>query len=178
MLQFLRELRLLQPPLRLRRHHVSTLRPLPVVLRTRRHKEFLQFEQMFNNTIGASALSNVEKLSRLLGLLDAEPKRLLGGLLITDANYHIALDTLRRRYEDTERTARELKIELSSFSLARTTAEVRDLQIKAESLIQQLDSLGHAPASEETIWTLLSLWRRYAALYAIISFILSSPLIL
>ena len=74
--------------------------------------------------------------------------------MITDANYPIALDTLRRRYGDTERTARELKMELSSLSLARTTAEVRDLQVKAESLIQQLDSLGHAPASEETIWTL------------------------
>ena len=60
-----------------------------------KHKEFLQFAQMFENTIGNSGLSNVEKLSRLLGLLDGEPKRLLAGLLVTDGNYPIALDTLR-----------------------------------------------------------------------------------
>ena len=119
-----------------------------------KHKEFLQFAQMYENTIGNSGLSNVEKLSRLLGLLDGEPKRLLSGLLVTDGNYAIALDTLRRRYGDTERTARELKTELNSLPTARSTAEVRDLQIKTESLVQQLDSLGHMPASEETMWLL------------------------
>ena len=91
-----------------------------------KHKEFLQFAQMFENTIGNSGLSNVEKLCRLLGLLDGEPKRLLSGLLVTDGNYPIALDTLRRRYGDTERTDRELKTELNSLPTARSTAEVRD----------------------------------------------------
>lgn len=121
-----------------------------------KHKEFLQFTQMFENTIGASALSNVEKLSRLLGLLDGEPKRLLAGLLVTDANYPVAQATLARRYGDTERTARELKAELNSLAPARSTHEVREIQIKSESLIQQLSSLGHPPASEETMWMLES----------------------
>ena len=120
-----------------------------------KHKEFLQFAQMFENTIGNSGFSNVEKLSRLLGLLDGEPKRLLSGLLVTDGNYPIALDTLsRHRYGDTEHKARELKTELNSLPTARSTAEVRDLQIKTESLVQQLDSLGHMPAFEETMWLL------------------------
>ena len=119
-----------------------------------KHKEYLQFQQMFQNTIGASGLSNVEKLSRLLGLLDGEPRRLLAGLLITDGNYAIALDTLQRRYGDSGRTARELKSELSSLISARSTAEVREFQITVESLVQQLESLGHPPASEETIWNL------------------------
>ena len=119
-----------------------------------KHKEFMQFAQMFQNTIGSSALSDVEKLSRLLGLLDGEPKKLLAGLLVTDANYRVARNTLERRYGDSERTARELKIELDSLPSPRATTEVRDFQVRVESLVQQLDSLGHPPASEATIWTL------------------------
>ena len=114
----------------------------------------MQFAQMFQNTIGSSALSDVEKLSRLLGLLDGEPKKLLAGLLVTDANYRVARNTLERRYGDSERTARELKIELDSLPSPRATTEVWDFQVRVESLVQQLDSLGHPPASEATIWTL------------------------
>ena len=117
-------------------------------------KDFKQFKEIFEATIGNSTLASVEKLGRLLGLLEKEPRELLIGLPITDANYNVAWRMLNRKYGDEERAARELRIELNGLSAARSPAEVRHLQIRAESIIQQLESLAQAPATAETIMML------------------------
>lgn len=49
------------------------------------HKEYKQFLEIFDATIGNTTMEDVEKLARLLTLLDGEPKKLLSGLLVTGA---------------------------------------------------------------------------------------------
>ena len=117
-------------------------------------KEYNQFIQIYNATYGHSTLAEVEKLSRLMSLLDGEPRRMLEGLQIIDANFPIALRLLEKRYGDNERVARELRGELYALPYVRSTKEIREFQIKTDTLVQQLANVGHPPASEETIMSL------------------------
>lgn len=99
--------------------------PLPPRRFNGAHKEYKQFMEIFEATVGNTTMEDVEKLARLLSLLDGEPKRLLSGLMVTGANYPEAKEILRRRYEDVEKTSRELRLELTSLPIAKSAVEVQ-----------------------------------------------------
>ena len=66
------------------------------------------FVDLFNGSVDNNQnLSNSQKLFYLKGALKGEPHRLISSLTTTDANYQVARDMLRTRYENTRAIVRE-----------------------------------------------------------------------
>jgi hypothetical protein len=116
--------------------------------------EWRQFSQTFRAIVHGSAYHNLEKFRCLLGLLEGEAARVVGGLSFEAGNYQVCLDLLDRAYGDDEAAARELRLRLQQLPSAKEARAVKALYTDSETIIRQLLALGQAVASDETILVL------------------------
>ena len=64
--------------------------------------EFKNFLEQFNNVIGHKDVSDSVKLSHLVGLLKGDARRLVSHLSISDSNFEVALELLKKEFLDIE----------------------------------------------------------------------------
>jgi hypothetical protein len=106
--------------------------------------EWVSFRDIFISTVGNSTvLSDANKLAHLKSLLTGEAARLVKSLILSDANYHIAWNTLNNRYNNDRefmfaiynRLYRQPFLQQSSSTNLRTLVDVTQECIRSLSII-------------------------------------------
>ena len=90
-------------------------------------------------------LSDAEKFAYLHSILGGKALEAISGLSITDSNYSIAVEILRKRFGDKEKSIAahmDSLMSLESVASDHHTVELRHLYDKTESSIRSLTALG------------------------------------
>uniref|UniRef100_A0A1X7SZU3 CCHC-type domain-containing protein n=1 Tax=Amphimedon queenslandica TaxID=400682 RepID=A0A1X7SZU3_AMPQE len=97
-----------------------------------------------------SSLADIDKFSYLQSLLEGRARETIAGLPLTDANYSVPVDLLKKRFGSKERiTAAHMEalMSLDAVSSDHHVYDLRRLYDKAESNIRSLAALGVAVES-------------------------------
>ncbi|EFX61556.1 hypothetical protein DAPPUDRAFT_272795 [Daphnia pulex] len=107
--------------------------------------EWTQFWESFNAAVHSSSLSNVQKFDYLKEYLKGEAYLLVNNLELTDANYQVAIDELKRMYGKTDVLidAHFEKLDaLQSVKDGNDVPALRSFQLNLQSHISALETLG------------------------------------
>lgn len=105
--------------------------------------EFPSFMEMFSIAVDSHAISDVEKLYCLQQCLKGPAKAVLENVPLVGENYAAALDTLRRRYGDTQTIIRDPHLQLAKIPPASSSVEsARNTFEKIIAVTRQLQNLG------------------------------------
>ncbi len=107
--------------------------------------EWTSFWETFNAAIHSSSLTTVQKFDYLKEYLKGEARLFVENLELTDANYQIAIDELKKTYGKKEVliSAHFEKLDsLQPVRDAKDVAALRNLQLTIQSHISALETLG------------------------------------
>ncbi|XP_061709729.1 uncharacterized protein LOC133519692 [Cydia pomonella] len=105
--------------------------------------KWTEFWDRFTANVHSQNLDDVEKLAYLISLLEKEAKEAVQGLTMTNANYQVAIDTLKTRYGSTQQVIDSHYEALNRTSRCEYTAEdCRKTLNKIENHLRVLSSLG------------------------------------
>ena len=92
-----------------------------------------------------TSLSKAERFAYLTSLLEGKAKDAITGLLITEANYDVAIDLLEKRFGDKDKAISAHMEELMSLEVVHSefhVGELRRLYDRTETNIRSLEALG------------------------------------
>lgn len=127
-------------------------------------KNWPRFWEFFESTIHNSSLSEVEKLTYLIGLLEGDAKTLASGYNLTAANYATIVNQLKQKFGQTSRIVDSLLRNLNDLPKLDAKGNVASLKsfvVAFERLVRQLRLNGvNLPVEQlqlivETKWS----WR-------------------
>lgn len=105
--------------------------------------EFPSFLEMFSIAVDSRPISDVEKLYCLQQCLKGPAKSVLENVPLVGENYAVALETLRRRYGDSQQIIRDLHLQLAKIPPASSSVEsARSTFEKIVAITRQLQNLG------------------------------------
>jgi hypothetical protein len=107
--------------------------------------EWTQFWESFNAAVHSSSLSNVQKFDYLKEYLKGEAYLLVNNLELTDANYQVAIDELKRMYGKTDVLINAHFEKLDALQPVKDGDDVpalRSFQLNLQSHINALETLG------------------------------------
>ncbi|EFX67936.1 hypothetical protein DAPPUDRAFT_260773 [Daphnia pulex] len=107
--------------------------------------EWTQFWESFNAAVHSSSLSNVQKFDYLKEYLKGEAYLLVNNLELTDANYQVAIDELKRMYGKTDVLIDAHFEKLDALQPVKDGNDVpalRSFQLNLQSHISALETLG------------------------------------
>jgi hypothetical protein len=107
--------------------------------------EWTQFWESFNAAVHSSSLSNVQKFDYFKEYLKGEAYLLVNNLELTDANYQVAIDELKRMYGKTDVLINAHFEKLDALQPVKDGDDVpalRSFQLNLQSHINALETLG------------------------------------
>ena len=114
-------------------------------------RKYVQWKQLFDANVDAAAYTTRQKMGILMNKLAGEPRLLLSGLDVIDANYAVARDLLDQRYYNKDLIANDLRTQLDEVMAPRNYGQMRKFQIRVEALMTQITNLGKVLAYDETV---------------------------
>ena len=112
-------------------------------------REFPHFWALVIAGIDKQPWPTMTKLSALVSKLKGEAKKVVEGIVLTEANYPIIKDMLEFRYGDEEWRIMDLRSRMTHLRPCVTYPEVNFFQLELESLCQQLEALHRNLNNEE-----------------------------
>ncbi|HEX4849478.1 MAG TPA: DUF1759 domain-containing protein, partial [Puia sp.] len=120
-------------------------------------QSFRTFWNLFSVAYDSNAhIPDVNKLITLISLLEGEPRRLAECIDITDANYRVLVNDLKRRYLNENAIVSELYHQLANLRSCHSPVDEYQFSITLTSLTQQLKGLGRGIENSEMWRTLVS----------------------
>ncbi|KAI1695944.1 gag protein [Ditylenchus destructor] len=106
------------------------------------HLQWPTFWAIFEATVHSKPISNAEKMSYLVTFLRSDAKKSINGYHITNDNYPIVIDLLKRRFGNQKVIGEMLQQELISLPKAtNATQSLRTFSDSVERLCRQMRSL-------------------------------------
>lgn len=120
------------------------LPPLPIPRFAGDPLEFANFIAIFDETVHKNdTLVASQKLVYLQSYVDGEAKKLIGKILITDANYETARSVLQANFGHSSQTISVLYDKLHNVQRSRNDPfSIRETHNEVESILQMLENIG------------------------------------
>ncbi len=101
------------------------------------------FWDMFESSVHANPISRVQKLTYLSSALQGAAASAIAGLAITEDNYDVAVDLLKKRFGKDSLIKNALFSKLHNLRIAgNTTKELRSILDAMDLIFRQLESMG------------------------------------
>ena len=101
-------------------------------------------------------MTNVQKLIALISLLEGEPQKLIECIDITESNYKIVVDDLKRRYYNESAIISELYYQLVNLKACNSAIDEYEFSMSLDNICKQLTDLGKGIETTE-------MWRTFEA---------------
>lgn len=120
------------------------LPPLPIPRFAGDAMDYANFMAIFDETVHKNeTIGPSQKLVYLQSYVDGEAKRLIGRIMISDANYEIAKEILKSNFGNSSQTISVLYDKLHSVQRSRNDPfSIRDTYNEIESILQMLENAG------------------------------------
>ncbi|KAI1715518.1 hypothetical protein DdX_07836 [Ditylenchus destructor] len=106
-------------------------------------EQWLAFWEIFEASVHNKGISNVEKMSYLITLLEGEAKRAVSGYQICNANYLVVVELLKNRFGNKEAIAESLQAELIALpKAAENTHSLRNFSEAVERICRQMKAMS------------------------------------
>lgn len=123
-------------------NRMITLQPLQLRPFSGKVRDWQLFHGQFMASIDKLEIEPVDKFNYLLSFLEGEALTVVKGLMPTAANYKVALDLLKEKYDDPDSFSGELIEKFNALKPCRQFSDVRQFQIDLEAICRQLEALG------------------------------------
>ena len=117
------------------------LPPLKLKNFSGRAVDWPEFWELFDSVVNKSTTSEIQKLSYLKSLVEGEAGKLIGGLVLSDANFEVAINLLKDRYGNDDLRVRELNNKLINLKPCYSHDDAKYFQTQLECLCRQLEAM-------------------------------------
>ena len=113
------------------------------VFRNDKSQSFTNFWSLFTTIYDANTdLTGIQKLVTLISFLDGEPLRAIESIPITEANYEVVKNELKRKYQNEQAIISKLYYDLNNLKPCNNSPEEFDYSMTLDSITRQLEGLG------------------------------------
>jgi hypothetical protein len=107
--------------------------------------------------VGCQAISELQKLTYLLGCLEGDALKAVQGYGLIGDNYDLVLEHLKKRYGDEELLSKTFHSELINLPPPQnSTDSLRRFSESIERICRQLENMGHKEDTEIVAMTIMS----------------------
>ncbi|KAI1705803.1 Zinc knuckle family protein [Ditylenchus destructor] len=100
-------------------------------------------------------LSDLEKLTLILGYLKGEAEKLVEGISITEGNYQIVVSLLKDAYDNREMIICGLYNDLQKLEPATSGPKLKEVYFQFSKICRQLEVEGEMPSHNPVLWKIV-----------------------